>query len=343
MEKVIASIFSYGIFAVGFIVMLVYFMRKLETVFTALFADLQQDDAAVKESYRKRLKAANRQERIQTQKMRAVLQEQEEREAILYEELENLLATAKKYEEKIKQLEQIKNEKVIEIPVLPTAPNTLSKPLKNYFQQILSDVFIETEEEERALYAEAIREFDMVVQTEKVRCALPYKVILRLFEIYDDQQLTDFAASFQVFHERAKKLAVKQIYQSSYFSPEQKLKVMREENVLDELDLNFVEFLFYMLTHFSYRQVKSLFQHFERVYNIHFYTGNIQVTVANEADKQVFASIWDESHTHYRTVYCLKKEQLGGVILHFDNKSIDMSYRYLIEQATENIEAEVKI
>lgn len=69
-------------------------------------------------------------------------------------------------------------------------------------------------------------------------------MILQLFEMYSPEQLHLFAQSFQRYSERSSKLPVKQIYQSSYLSPEQKLKVMQEEGTLDELDAEFIQFLF---------------------------------------------------------------------------------------------------
>lgn len=342
MEKIIETIILYGVFAVGFLYLLHFTLKKLENILTSFFYELSQDQSLEKESLLRRLKrqkiAATREE----QKNRQLASEAEQKEAIFLEEIDQLVEKNRQYEQKLHIWQNEQPKKIVEVPSIPTTPNAPRKSLSSYVDEILQQVFIESEEDEASLFSEAIREFDALIRAEKIRCALPYKVILQLFEMYSADQLHIFTNSFEKFNERAGKLAVKQVYQSSYLSPEQKLKVMREDGTLDELDAEFVQFLFYMLTHFSYRQTRMLYQNYLGVYNIHFYTGLIRVRVSSNEAANHFDKLWQPNHENYKIEYYVKKELIGGIILEYGTKSIDMSYQELIKRSTEKIEAEVK-
>ncbi len=343
MEKIIETIILYGIFAVGFLYLLHFTLKKLENILTSFFYELSQDQSLEKESLLRRLKRQKVATSREEQKNRQLASEAEQKEVIFLEEIDQLLAENRKYEQEL-HLWQIEQQKeIIEVPSVVTTPHAPHKSLSSYIDEILQQVFIESEEDEAGLFTESIREFDALMRTEKIRCALPYKVILQLFEMYSSEQLQIFTESFNKFNERSGRLAVKQVYQSSYLSPEQKLKVMREDGTLEELDAEFVQFLFYMLTHFSYRQSRTLYRNYQGVYNIHFYTGLILVTVASEESANHFKKLWEPGHENYNIEYQVKKELIGGVVLQYGTKSIDMSYQELIKRSTEKIEAEVKI
>lgn len=342
MEQMIQTIVLYGIFAVGFLYLLYFTLRKLENILTSFFYEIGQDKSLEKESLLRRLKrqkVATTQEELKNQQL---VIEAEHKEEMFLEEIDQLLAQNREYE---KQLHMVQNEQIqtiTEIPKMETTPHAPFKPLSSYVNEILQQVFIESEEDEKQLFSESIHEFDALVRAEKIRLALPYKVILRLFDMYNPEQLKLFTSSFQKFNERSSKLAVKQIFQSSYLSPEQKLKVMREDGTLDELDPEFVQFLFYMITHYSYRQTRSLYRNYLEVYNIHFYTGLIYVKVASEESANHFEELWQPTHASYKIEYQVQKELIGGVIINYGRKSIDMSYQELIKRTTEKMEAEVK-
>ncbi|WP_239256720.1 F0F1 ATP synthase subunit delta [Listeria ilorinensis] len=342
MEKFIQTIVLYGVFAVGFLYLLHFALQKLENILTSFFYELSQDQSLEKESLFRRLKRQKVATTREEQKNRQLALEAEQKESLLLEEIDQLLAKNSQYERELQAWQNEQPKQVVEVPAIETTPHAPHRALSSYVNEILQEVFIESEEEEAQLFAEAIREFDALVKIEKIRCALPYKVILRLFDMYTPEQLHLFAASFQKFNERSAKLSVKQIYQSSYLSPEQKLKVMREEGVLNEIDAEFIQFLFYMLTHYSYRQTKMLYRNFIKVYNIHFYTGTIHVFVTDKEAAHHFEQLWQQDHANYRMEYQVKKEQIGGVILQYGSKSIDMSYQELIKRSTEKMEAEVK-
>lgn len=342
MEKIIEAIILYGIFAVGFLYLLHFTLRKLENILTSFFYELSQDKSLEKESLLRRLKRQKVATTREEQKNQQLASEAEQKEIIFLEEIDQLVAENRQYEQQLHMWKNEQPKQIVEVPSVPTTPNAPKKALSSYIDEILQQVFIESEEDEAALFTEAIREFDALIRAEKIRCALPYKVILQLFEMYSSDQLHMFTASFKKFNERAGKLAVKQIYQSSYLSPEQKLKVMREDGTLDELDAEFVQFLFYMLTHFSYRQSRTLFKNFLGVYNLHFYTGLISITIASKESANHFEKIWYPTHENYKIEYRVKKELIGGVIIDYGTKSIDMSYQELIKRSTEKIEAEVK-
>lgn len=342
MENIIETIILYGIFAVGFLYLLHFTLKKLENILTSFFYELSQDKSLEKESFLRRLKREKVAVTREEQKNRQLASEAEQKEVIYLEEIDQLVAQNRLYEQQLHNLENEQSKEVVKVPRMETTPHAPHKSLSNYVDEILQQVFIESEEDERKLFSESIREFDASIRAEKIRCALPYKVILRLFEMYLPEQLQMFTESFQKFNERSTKLSVKQIYQSSYLSPEQKIKVMREDGTLDELDAEFVQFLFYMVTHYSYRQTRILYRNYLKVYNIHFYTGLITVVVASEESANHFEKIWQPEHKNYKIEYQVKKELIGGVILQFGSKSIDMSYQELIKRSTEKLEAEVK-
>ncbi|KXS66546.1 ATP synthase F1 subunit delta [Listeria monocytogenes] len=343
MEKMIQTIILYSVFAVGFLYLLHFTLRKLENILTSFFYEVSQDQSLEKESLLRRLKRQKVATTQEEQKNRQLAIESEQKEVLFLEEIDQLIAQNKSYEQQLQAWENEQPKQIIEVPTFETTPHAPYKSLSSYINEIFQQVFIESEEDEARLFTEAIREFDALVRTEKIRCALPYKVILYLFEMYSPEQLHLFAQSFQRYSERSSKLPVKQIYQSSYLSPEQKLKVMQEEGTLDELDAEFIQFLFYMMTHYSYRQTRNLYRNFVEVYNIHFYTGLICIHVASKDSANHFEKLWQPAHRSYKIEYQVQKELIGGVIIQYGSKSIDMSYQELIKRSTEKMEAEVKL
>lgn len=343
MEKMIQTIILYSVFAVGFLYLLHFTLRKLENILTSFFYEVSQDQSLEKESLLRRLKRQKVATTQEEQKNRQLAIESEQKEELFLEEIDQLIAQNKSYEQQLQAWENEKPKQIVEVPRFETTPHAPYKSLSSYINEIFQQVFIESEEDEARLFTEAIREFDALVRTEKIRCALPYKVILQLFEMYSPEQLHLFAQSFQRYSERSSKLPVKQIYQSSYLSPEQKLKVMQEEGTLDELDAEFIQFLFYMMTHYSYRQTRNLYRNFLEVYNIHFYTGLICIHVASKDSANHFEKLWQPAHRSYKIEYQVQKELIGGVIIKYGSKSIDMSYQELIKRSTEKMEAEVKL
>lgn len=343
MEKMIQTIILYSVFAVGFLYLLHFTLRKLENILTSFFYEVSQDQSLEKESLLRRLKRQKVATTLEEQKNRQLALESEQKEVIFLEEIDQLIAQNKQYEQKLHEWENTQPKQIVEVPLVETTPHAQYKSLSSYMNEIFQQVFIQSEEDEAKLFTEAIREFDALVQTEKIRCALPYKIILQLFEMYVPEQLHLFTQSFQKYNDRASKLHVKQIYQSSYLSPEQKLKVMKEEGTLDELDAEFIQFLFYMMTHYSYRQTRSLYRNFLEVYNIQFYTGLISIRVASKESANHFEKLWQPAHKSYKTKYLVEKELIGGVIVQYGSKAIDMSYEELIKRSTEKMEAEVKL
>ncbi|UNB89463.1 ATP synthase delta chain [Listeria innocua] len=343
MEKLIQTIVLYSIFGVGFLYLLYFTLQKLENILTSFFYEVSQDKSLEKESLLRRLKRQKVATNKEEQKNRQLAIEAEQKETIFFEEIDQLVARNRQYEQELQMWQNEKPKQIVEVPSIETTPHAPYKSLSSCVTEIMQKVFVESEEEEAQLFTEAIREFDALVRTEKIRLALPYKVLLRLFELHTSEELHAFTKSFEMFHERASKLSVKQIYQSSYLSPEQKLKVMREDGTLDELNHEFVEFLFYMLTHFSYRQTRGLYRNYLEVYNIHFYTGLIRVDVASEDAANHFDKLWQPTHTNYKIEYQVQKELIGGVIINYGTKSIDMSYQELIKRTTEKMEAEVRL
>ncbi|PCW67068.1 F0F1 ATP synthase subunit delta [Listeria monocytogenes] len=310
MEKMIQTIILYSVFAVGFLYLLHFTLRKLENILTSFFYEVSQDQSLEKESLLRRLKRQKVATTQEEQKNRQLAIESEQKEVLFLEEIDQLIAQNKSYEQQLQAWENEQPKQIIEVPTFETTPHAPYKSLSSYINEIFQQVFIESEEDEARLFTEAIREFDALVRTEKIRCALPYKVILHLFEMY---------------------------------SPEQKLKVMQEEGTLDELDAEFIQFLFYMMTHYSYRQTRNLYRNFVEVYNIHFYTGLICIHVASKDSANHFEKLWQPVHRSYKIEYQVQKELIGGVIIQYGSKSIDMSYQELIKRSTEKMEAEVKL
>lgn len=343
MEKLIQTIVLYGIFAVGFLYLLYFTLQKLENILTSFFYEISQDKSLEKESLLRRLKRQKVATNQEEQKNRQLAIEAEQKETIFLEEIAQLVARNRQYEQELQLWKNETPTQIVEVPSVETTPHAPFKSLSSCVNEIVQKVFITSEEEEAQLFTEAIREFDALVRVEKIRLALPYKVLLRLFEMHKPEELHAFTKSFEEFNERASKLSVKQIYQSSYLSPEQKLKVMREDGTLDGLNHQFVEFLFYMLTHFSYRQTRGLYRNYLEVYNVHFYTGLIRVNVANEESATHFDKLWRPTHTSYKIEYQVQKELIGGVIINYGTKSIDMSYQELIKRTTEKMESEVRL
>ncbi|EAD8023627.1 F0F1 ATP synthase subunit delta, partial [Escherichia coli] len=65
--------------------------------------------------------------------------------------------------------------------------------------------------------------------------------------------------------------------------------------------------------------------------------------VASKDSANHFEKLWQPAHRSYKIEYQVQKELIGGVIIQYGSKSIDMSYQELIKRSTEKMEAEVKL
>ncbi|MGY3777920.1 F0F1 ATP synthase subunit delta [Isobaculum melis] len=334
MEWMIQQIVLYTIFSIGLFVILLFFLSLLEQFFTALFSDFSQNDILEKESLIQRLHFLKRAEWHKQQHLEALEKDYQQRESLFFKEMDCLIEKNREYEKELMALKntETSNVKAVVVAEKTVAPYTANHFLKNFVEEVYEQVFCATIEEEQQLYQNSIQEFDAFLQYEKIRCALPYKVILKLYDLYDDEQMKLFAESFKAFNDSIRTLEMKQVYQSSYLSPEQKLKQLQEKGLVDIANKEFMEFVFYMLTHFSYRQVTALYHNFMRVYDVHFYTGTIKIEVTSKEAQQLFEAQWLPQHKDYRTEYLIHPQMVGGVIIHYANMSIDMSYKEMMQR-----------
>lgn len=334
MESIIQQVVLYIIFSIGLFVILLFFLNLLEQFFTALFSDFSQNDTLEKESLIQRLNFLKHAQWRKEQHIEALEKDYDQRENLFFHEIDQLIEKNRQYEQEIMLLKNTEESTVKTVVVAENtaAPYTANHFLKNFVEEVYDQVFCGTIEEEQQLYRNSIQEFDAFLQREKIRCALPYKVILRLYHLYDDDQMKAFAQSFEAFYDNFRTLEIKQIYQSSYLSPEQKLKQLQEKELIDVANEEFVKFVFYMLTHFSYRQVNALYQNFMRVYDVHFYTGTIKIEVTSKEAQQLFEEQWLPEHKNYQTEYIIHPQMVGGIIIHYANMSIDMSYKEMMQR-----------
>lgn len=229
-------------------------------------------------------------------------------------------------------------EQVLAIKAEAVANNVAPVVVKNdtaavdtkIIEKLYTDVLRKNKAEEPRFLQHAINEFSAVMEQYKVRCALPYRVILRIFDMYSHEELELFAESFATFYKRMRTSKVKRIIQNRFLSEEQQLKAMYDEEILVGLDAEFIQFLFYMLTKYSYRQMIALYNNFVKCYNIYFYTGVIEISVADAEAEETFSALWSKSYPQYRIKTVIDRNMLGGIVIRHENISIDLSYEALV-------------
>ncbi|WP_439443754.1 F0F1 ATP synthase subunit delta [Listeria aquatica] len=343
MESLIQTITIYIIFVIGFMSILRFFLQKIEVVFTKAFSVLSQDDSVEKEYLLAKVKQQENNFLNEKQKNQEMKLKIKQKEKLFLGEIENLLAKNRNFtvglERQISSTSGSLSESAS--PMLEMPLPTKKRLLKNYKEKFMQEVVNASKKNEEALFKEAMATFDKLVYAEKIRYALPYRIILRLFEIYGDFELHQFTESFQIFHQRIVKKDIRQIYQSSYLSPEQKIRVMNDNGLLKDLDEEFIQFLFYLVLHFSYKEMKHIYQNYMRVYNVHFYREEIQVVVTDQEALEKFHDIWKDRYPNYFVKYEVRKGLINGVIIYYGSHIIDRSYQELIRYAAEKIEMEV--
>jgi F-type H+-transporting ATPase subunit delta len=195
----------------------------------------------------------------------------------------------------------------------------------------------------KAIYQEAIEKFTSEMFVMQIRYALPYKVILRLFEMYNEEKLRKFYQSFNIMMDALNSRKYKKIYRNTYYSSEQKIQLFAQFGLLDKLDKEFIDFLFYLLNRYSYRQVRELYQHFQKVWSIRHYQGTVKVILPSETEISVFKELWDDTLSYCTMEFVIHAEIKKGVIIQTAQTSVDLSYHQLIDQNIDLYEMEVSL
>lgn len=344
MENVIQTITIYTIFVIGFLHILRYSLQKIEMVFTKAFSALSQDDSIEKEHLLAKVEQQGSTISSEKRKNQEIKRKSAQKEKLFLTQIEELLAKNRKYTRELERRPNSSFEQPNEAaPNLEIAPQVKKRLLSDYKERFMQEVVTASRQKESALFIDAMTAFDKLVYAEKIRSALPYRIILRLFEIYGESELHQFAKSFQKFHKRILQTDIRQIYQSSYLSPEQKIRVMNDNGLLKGLDEEFIQFLFYMVLNFSYKEMKHIYQNYMQVYKVHFYSEEIRVIVTDQEAIEKFHAIWQERYPNYSVNYEVKKELISGVIIYYGTRVIDRSYQELIRHSAEKIEMEVML
>lgn len=332
-EVIIQQIVLYSIFSIGFYLILIFLLNFFDQFFSYLFFNMSKDDSIEKLSLKKQINFLKNLKWKKNQHIKSIEESYQKREVLFYNEINKLV---EKNQNNEKEITILKSEKLLDKKVLITEKNDRKNGqynvLNGLVDEIYDNVFCTSMEDEQEMYRNCIEEFDLFIQREKIRCALPYKVILRLYDLYDEIEMQKFALSFKEFHECFNVLEMKQIFQSSFLSPEQKLKQLIEKDFLNANDDEFVKFVFYMLTNFSYRQVNGLYGNFIRVYDIYFYTGIIKIELSSKESKEIFSKEWVPAHSNYQTEFLINPRIIGGAVIYYGNMSIDMSYKELMQR-----------
>ncbi|MTD39050.1 hypothetical protein GIX45_10435 [Erwinia sp. CPCC 100877] len=259
----------------------------------------------------------------------------------------------KEYERLLSQLKGVKAQlsEQVNVPAEPVKETvfvpdkTLSLALyKSDMKKQLRSVLTSVEEvQAETIYQEAIEAFAYELFVMQIRYALPYKIIMRLFEIYSEETLKDFYQSFSILMEALKLRKYKKIYRNSYYSSEQKIQLFAQFGLLDKLDKEFSNFLFYLLNKYNYQQVRELHQHFQKVWSIRYYQGVVKVILPSETEISVFRRLWDNSLSNCAVEFVIHAEIKKGVIIQSAQTSVDLSYQQLIDQCIDHYEMEVSL
>ncbi|MBO0472175.1 hypothetical protein IGL98_000661 [Enterococcus sp. DIV0840] len=234
---------------------------------------------------------------------------------------------------------------VVQKVAIKVPDEALTKVLyKTDMKAQMKSVFKTVEEvEAEQLYQEAIEKFNYDMLILQTRYALPYKVIIRLFELYNEDELKTFYQSFNFFMKELSLRKHKKIYRSNYYSSEQKMQIFSQLGLLDSLDKEFCNFLYFLLNKYSYRQTNELHQHFQKVWGIRYYQGTITVSLPSETEISLFKEVWAKNQTSYQLEITIQPEVKKGVIIHSAQTSVDLSYQKLIDQYVDRYEMEVSL
>lgn len=138
MEKMIQTIILYSVFAVGFLYLLHFTLRKLENILTSFFYEVSQDQSLEKESLLRRLKRQKVATTQEEQKNRQLAIESEQKEVLFLEEIDQLIAQNKSYEQQLQAWENEQPKQIIEVPTFETTPHAPYKSLSSYINEIFN-------------------------------------------------------------------------------------------------------------------------------------------------------------------------------------------------------------
>jgi F-type H+-transporting ATPase subunit delta len=296
-------------------------------------------------------------EHVQKQVIRTEKKDHEKERANWQSRIEQLVEARayyqKEYEKLSSELEKIQARPCepmnvliepveIKVPVPDKALNLAlyKSDMKKQLRTVLSSV---EGMAAKAIYQEAIEEFTSEMFVMQIRYALPYKVILRLFEMYNEEKLRKFYQSFNIMMDALNGRKYKKIYRNTYYSSEQKIQLFAQFGLLDKLDKEFIDFLFYLLNRYSYRQVRELYQHFQKVWSIRHYQGTVKVILPSETEISVFKELWDDTLSYCTMEFVIDAEIKKGVIIQTAQTSVDLSYHQLIDQNIDLYEMEVSL
>ncbi|TLG76755.1 F0F1 ATP synthase subunit delta [Culicoidibacter larvae] len=318
----------------GFIEMITFLKKQIQKRFVVLFDSLHDENFIRQEQLQLQVehyKALNTQLGDELEAQRTKTAQMSERFAF------EIKTARETYVIERSAIEAKFTEQVLAIKADANTKEVASTESKNdinvdttLIEKLYTDVLQKNKAEEPRFLQHAINEFSVVMEQYKVRCALPYRVILRIFDMYSHQELESFAESFATFYKRLRTFKVKRIIQNRFLSEEQQLKAMYDDELLANLDAEFIQFLFYMLTKYSYRQMIALYSNFVKCYNIYFYTGIIEITVADSEAEETFSALWSETYPQYRIKTTIDRNMLGGIVIRHENISIDLSYEALV-------------
>lgn len=193
------------------------------------------------------------------------------------------------------------------------------------------------------IYQEALEEFAYELFVMQVRYALPYKIIMRLFEMYNEEELKAFYQSFSILMKALSIRKYKKIYRNSFYTSEQKMQLFDQDGLLEQLGQEFSHFLFYLLTKYSYRQVRELYQHFQKVWGIRNYQGIVQILLPSEAEIDPFKRLWRQTLAKSQLEFVVQAEVKKGVVIQSAQVTVDLSYQQLMNQFIDQYEVEVSI
>jgi F-type H+-transporting ATPase subunit delta len=252
----------------------------------------------------------------------------------------------------VDQLEKEKNyyknstsENTVQPTIVKVPDKELAEALyKSDLKQQIRQVIAAADDMDAAdIYQRAIASFTQEIFLLQIRYALPYKIILRLFELYSEAELKNFYRSFHTLIDTLSVRKYRKIYKSTYYSPEEKITLFADLGVLETLDDEFGQFLYFLLKNYSFHQVRELYQHFQKVWGIKFYQGTITVSLASEAEIDCFQQLWNETGSYYHLEYDIQGEIKKGVIIQSAQLTVDLSYQKLIDQFIEQQEMEVSL
>lgn len=258
-------------------------------------------------------------------------------------EHEKLLSKLKKMESQVSNQVNVSSgaDRVeVLVPNKELSVRLYKSDMKKHLREVLSSV---EEIETKTIYREAIEEFTYELFVMQIRYALPYKIIMRLFEIYNEEKLKEFYHSFSILMDTLKVRKYKKIYRNSYYSSEQKMQLFAQSGLLDRLDKEFNDFLFYLLNKYNYQQVRELYQHFNKVWSIRYYQGTIKIMLASEAEISSFKCLWGNTLSYSTVEFVVQSEIKKGVIIQSAQTSVDLSYQQLIEKYIDHIEMGVNL